>query len=374
LSEPGRQSAASVGISAGLVRYHIDLPLLVAILAVCALGVFILYSAGGENMHMVYGQIARLGVGLLIMALIAQVPPEWFRTIGPILYLLGILLLVLVLLLGTHTQGAARWLNLGVVRFQPAEIMKIAVPLTLVTLFHNKAQPPPGWAILSAFALLLVPVMLVVKQPDLGTALLIACAGLFVIFFSGMRWRYFALLAALALALTPLIWLHLHGYQRERVLTFLNPGRDPSGAGYHIIQSKIAIGSGGLFGVGWLNGTQAQLNFLPESSTDFIFAVYAEEMGLLGCLLLLALYAVIVFRGIWIAAQGRDSYTRMLAGSLSLTFFIYVFTNMGMVSGILPIVGVPLPLVSYGGSSILTLMIGFGVLMSLLTHRRLLTS
>lgn len=368
------QGGSNHTITEWLARLHIDLPLLIALLLTCGMGLFILYSADGQNIHMVYSQAERLAVAMGVMIVIAQIPPDWLRTIGPVLYVVGSIMLVLVLLMGSHVQGAARWLNLGVVRFQPAEIMKIAVPLTIVTLFHDRPLPPSWRALLLAFGLILLPVGLVAKQPDLGTALLIACSGFFVIYLSGMRWRIFAALLLIVVALAPLVWMHMHGYQRQRVLIFLNPGSDPTGAGYHIIQSKIAIGSGGLFGKGWLNGTQANLNFLPESSTDFIFAVYAEEMGLLGCLLLIVLYCAILFRGLWIAIQGQDSFQRLLAGSLSLTFFVYVFINIGMVIGLLPVVGVPLPLVSYGGSSMVTLMTGFGVLMSVQTHRKLLAS
>jgi len=368
------QGGSNHTVTAWLARIHIDLPLLIALLMTCGLGLFILYSADGQNISMVYSQAERLAVAMCVMIFVAQVPPDWLRTIGPVLYLIGTIMLVLVLLMGSHIQGAARWLNLGVVRFQPAEIMKIAVPLTVVSLFYDRPLPPSWRTLLLAFGLILLPVGLVAKQPDLGTALLIACSGFFVVYLSGMRWRVFAALLLIVVALAPLVWMHMHGYQRQRVLTFLNPGSDPTGAGYHIIQSKIAIGSGGLFGKGWLNGTQANLNFLPESSTDFIFAVYAEEMGLLGCLLLIVLYSAILFRGLWIAIRGQDSFQRLLAGSLSLTFFVYVFINIGMVIGLLPVVGVPLPLISYGGSSMVTLMAGFGVLMSVHTHRKLLAS
>jgi rod shape determining protein RodA len=281
-------------------------------------------------------------------------------------------LLLAVLLIGEIGKGAQRWLDLGVFRFQPSEMMKLAVPM-MVAWYLSDHPLPPSWRRLAVAALvILTPTLLIAKQPDLGTALLVASAGIFVLLFAGIPWRLVFSAGALIAACGPVLWHFMHDYQRQRVLTFLNPEKDPLGTGYHIIQSKIAIGSGGLYGKGWLNGTQSQLNFLPERSTDFIFAAYAEEFGLFGILLLLAVYLLVIMRGLLIAAQAQDTYTRLLAGSLVMTFFIYIFVNIGMVTGLLPVVGLPLPLVSYGGTSMVTLMAGFGILMSIHTHRKLL--
>lgn len=357
-----------------LVRWRLDLQLLLALMACGGLGLFVLYSASGEQMSVVISQSIRLGIGFAAMIVVAQIPPDWYRTVAPWTYLLGLILLLLVLLLGDAAMGAQRWLDLGVVRFQPSEIMKIAVPLATAAFLHERALPT-GWeGVIASAAIVAVPVGLVAIQPDLGTALLIVMAGGFVVFLAGLRWRVLALLLLMAAAAAPLVWFNMHEYQQERVLTFLNPARDPAGAGYHITQSKIAIGSGGLFGKGWLNGSQSHLNFLPESDTDFIFAVFAEEAGLLGVIALLALYGFLVARGLRIAVRSQDTFQRLMAGSISLTFFIYVFVNMGMVIGLLPVVGVPLPLLSFGGTSMVVLLMGFGILMSINTHRKLLSS
>ncbi|MDT0619105.1 rod shape-determining protein RodA [Salinisphaera sp. P385] len=357
-----------------LVRWRLDLQLLLALMACGGLGLFVLYSASGEQMSVVISQSIRLGIGFAAMIVVAQIPPDWYRTVAPWTYLLGLILLLLVLLLGDAAMGAQRWLDLGVVRFQPSEIMKIAVPLATAAFLHERALPT-GWeGVIASAAIVAVPVGLVAIQPDLGTALLIVMAGGFVVFLAGLRWRVLALLLLMAAAAAPLVWFNMHEYQQERVLTFLSPARDPAGAGYHITQSKIAIGSGGLFGKGWLNGSQSHLNFLPESDTDFIFAVFAEEAGLLGVIALLALYGFLVARGLRIAVRSQDTFQRLMAGSISLTFFIYVFVNMGMVIGLLPVVGVPLPLLSFGGTSMVVLLMGFGILMSINTHRKLLSS
>jgi rod shape determining protein RodA len=283
-------------------------------------------------------------------------------------------LLLIVIAVGTTAMGAQRWLDLGFIRFQPSELVKLAVPLCVAAFLHDRALPP-GWrVVLVTLLLLAVPAVLIGLQPDLGTALLVVAAGAFVVFLAGVHWRLMALLALLAAAAGPLLWYNMHSYQKTRVLTLLNPASDPTGAGYHITQSKIAIGSGGLFGKGWLNGSQAHLNFLPESNTDFVFAVFAEETGLMGVLALLTVYFFIILRGLYIAWRSQDTFQRLLAGSLSLTFFVYVFVNIGMVIGILPVVGVPLPLVSYGGTSMVVLLMSFGMLMSINTHRRLLAT
>jgi rod shape determining protein RodA len=373
---PKHQATKPEGISLTevLARWHIDLPLLSLLLVVSIIGLFTLYSASGHVFGMVLGQFMRLLVGVTAMILVAQIPSEWYRLAAPFFYVIGAILLVLVLLLGDQAKGAQRWLDLGVIRFQPSEIMKLAVPITIAAYLNMRPLPPRWMDIGLVGVLILIPVVLVADQPDLGTALLIAAAGGFVLFMGGLRWRFIILLALAVLAAAPLLWANLHDYQQQRVLTFLDPERDPSGAGYHITQSKIAIGSGGLIGKGWMHSSQAKLDFLPESHTDFIFAVYAEEMGLLGVLLLLGLYCAIVLRGLYIAWRGQDMFQRLAAGGLSFTFFLYVFINMGMVSGILPVVGVPLPMVSFGGTSMVIMLASFGILMSIHTHRKLISS
>lgn len=357
-----------------LSRMRLDPPLFLLLLLLSLVGLSVLYSATEQNTVALQNQVTRLGLGMAVMIALAQMPPDWFRLAAPWIYGIGVVLLVLVLLVGDSSKGAQRWLDLGVLRFQPSEFMKLAVPLTLAAYLHRRALPPKLKHLFWAVVLLAVPTGLIAKQPDLGTALLVVTAGAFVVYLGGLRWRLIFAGIALALAAAPLLWMNMHDYQKQRVLTFLNPASDPAGAGYHITQSKIAIGSGGLFGKGWLNGSQAQLKFLPESSTDFIFAVFAEEAGLLGVLLLLTLYGLIVARCLIIAVRAQDMFQRLTAGSLSLTFFVYVFVNIGMVIGILPVVGVPLPLISYGGTSMVILLAGFGILMSIHGHRKLLTS
>lgn len=363
-----------VSLGQWLLRWRLDLPLLVGLLACGILGLFVLYSASGQSMDTVIGQLLRLGAGLLALVITAQVPPDWFRTAAPWAYGGGLVMLALVWLLGDTAMGAQRWLDLGIVQFQPSELMKIAVPLTVAAYFHDRPLPPGLTGVVATAGILGLPVALIAIQPDLGTALLIVAGGAFVLFLAGLRWRVIVLLALLAAIAAPLVWFNMHDYQQERVLTFLNPSRDPAGAGYHISQSKIAIGSGGLFGKGWLNSSQAHLNFLPESDTDFVFAVFAEEGGLLGVIALLALYAFLIARGLSIAVRSQDTFQRLVAGSISLTFFIYVFVNMGMVIGLVPIVGIPLPLLSFGGTSMVMLMVAFGILMSIHTHRKLLAT
>ncbi len=358
-----------------LQQFHIDLPLLLGLLALAAVGLFVLYSAGDKDMDLVARQGIRLGIAFVVMLAVAQISPDSIEHWSPWLFGLGLIMLVAVLAVGEVGKGAQRWLDLGLFRFQPSEIMKIAVPMMIAWYLAEAALPPVRLRLLIATIILIVPTLLVAKQPDLGTALLIASSGVFVLLLAGMHWRIiFGVLIALAAA-APVVWHYLlHDYQRQRVLTFLSPETDPLGAGYHIIQSTIAIGSGGSYGKGWLNGTQSHLDFLPERSTDFVFAVFSEEFGFLGTLLLLALYVFVIGRGLYIAAQAQDTYSRLLAGTITLTFFVYVFVNIGMVSGLLPVVGVPLPLVSYGGTSIVTLLAGFGILMSIQTHRKLIAS
>ncbi|MEO0997428.1 MAG: rod shape-determining protein RodA [Pseudomonadota bacterium] len=354
-----------------LRRLHIDGPLLAGTLAIAALGLVVLYSAVGERPALLIAQIVRLGVAFTAMLIVAQIPPAVMRRWTPWGYLAGLGLLGLVLLVGETGQGAQRWLDIGV-RFQPSEIMKLAVPMLAAWYLHDRPLPP-GFRSLAVIALMIaVPTVLIAVQPDLGTAILIAAAGALVILLAGLRVRVMLALGAAAVAGLPLLWGQMHDYQRQRVLTLFDPQSDPLGAGYNIIQSTIAIGSGGLFGKGWTSGTQARLGFLPEKDTDFIFAVLAEDFGLLGVLSLLALYLFVVGRGLVIAAVAQDTFSRLLAGSISLTFFVYVFVNIGMVSGLLPVVGVPLPLVSFGGTSMVTLLAGFGILMAIHTNRKLL--
>ena len=355
-------------------RWHFDLVLGLLLLAVSVLGLFVLYSASGQSLGMVISQAQRLVLGFVVMIVLAQAPPEFYRAAAPWFYSFSLLLLLAVAALGQHAKGAQRWLDLGVMRFQPSELMKLAAPIAVAAYLQSRHLPPSFGTILITLGLVMLPTGLIAIQPDLGTALLVVTAGVLALFFGGLRWRWIILAVGGVAAAAPLLWLKLHDYQRNRLLTFLDPERDPLGAGYHITQSKIAIGSGGLFGKGWLLGTQAKLDFLPEAHTDFIFAVYSEELGLIGVLLLLALYTAIVVRCMVIAMRGQDTFQRLIAGSLGLTFFIYVFINCGMVIGLVPVVGVPLPLVSYGGTSAVTLLAGFGILMSVQTHRKLLSS
>jgi len=364
-----------LGIVGSVLRQmHLDGPLLLALIMVASMGIFVLYSASGQDSEIVVKQAVRFGISLLTLFLVAQVPPHFLRLWAPWFYLLALLLLLSVLITGDIGKGAQRWLDLGFVRFQPSEIMKLALPLVAAWYLHQRQLPPTLQSTLVVAVLVLVPTVLIGMQPDLGTALLIAASGIIVILLAGMNLKLVAIAGALGLALAPVMWSFMQDYQRTRVLTFLNPETDPLGAGYHIIQSNIAIGSGGIFGKGWNNGTQAQLDFLPERSTDFIFAVLGEEFGLLGILVLLGVYIFIIGRGILIAAQAPSTFSRLLAGAISLTFFVYVFVNTGMVSGLLPVVGVPLPLFSYGGTSMVTLMAGFGILMSIQTNRKLLST
>jgi len=350
---------------------HIDHMLLLGIGLLAVVGLGVLYSAGDQSMALINRQLTRLALALVVLLIIAQIPSSTLRFWSPWMYGIGVVLLILVLVMGDVGKGAQRWLDLGFVRFQPSEMMKLVTPMMVAWYFAEKPLPPSLRTLLVAAVLILVPTFLIAKQPDLGTALLIFAAGFFVIFLGGMSWRLMLALGVVGASMLPVLWHFMHDYQRTRVLTLLDPQRDPLGAGYHIIQSQIAIGSGGIYGRGWLNGSQSHLNFLPEQSTDFIFAVFAEEFGLLGGILLLVLYGFIIIRGLVISVQGQDTYARLLGGSLSLTFFVYLFVNVGMVSGILPVVGVPLPLISYGGTSMVTLMAGFGMLMSINSHRRL---
>ena len=332
-----------------------------------------MYSAGGQDIDLVYRQAIKLLIALFGMILIAQLPPAEIARWAPWLYMLGLALLILVLFYGDIGKGAQRWLDLKVFRFQPSELMKLSVPMMIAFYLADKSLPPSFSRIILVCIMITIPVLLIAKQPDLGTALLVATAGFSVLFIAGISWRLLLSMGILSAAGAPVLWYLMHDYQKQRVLTFLNPEIDPLGAGYHTIQSKIAIGSGGFYGKGWLNGTQSHLEFLPERSTDFIFAVFCEEFGMLGVLLLLCVYLFIISRGLHIAVNAQHTFGRLLASGLTLTFFVYIFVNMGMVTGQLPVVGVPLPLVSHGGTSMVTLMAGFGILMAIHTHRRFLS-
>lgn len=347
--------------------------LFLGIFLLTIIGLGILYSAGDASIELVQKQGLRLGLAFMVMVIVAQIPQQQLYVWTPWFFALGIVLLLLVLIMGDVGKGAQRWLDLYVIRFQPSEMMKLVTPMMLAWYLSEKPLPPKAIPLLISAVLVIVPTVMIASQPDLGTSILVAAAGFFVVFLAGLRWRVLFAVVLAGLAFVPVLWRLMHDYQKQRVLTLLNPESDPLGSGYHIIQSKIAIGSGGLYGKGWLNGTQSQLDFLPERHTDFIFAVFAEEFGMMGAIVLLSLYVFIIFRGLYIASTAQDNFGRLLAGSLSLTFFVYLFVNVGMVSGILPVVGVPLPLVSYGGTSMVTLMAGFGMMMSINSNRRLLS-
>lgn len=349
----------------------IDMPLFLLAMTLSLVGLAVLYSASTENASRVASQVANLAVALAAMWAVAQVPPQTLARLAVPTYAAGLALLVAVAVGGEVVNGARRWLNLGVMRFQPSEMMKIATPMMLAWYFHRREGAIRLRDFALAGLLLGVPVAFIVRQPDLGTALLVAAAGFYVIFFAGIGWKVLAGLAVVALASLMPVWGVLHDYQRRRILTLLDPSQDPLGAGYHTIQSTIAVGSGGIAGKGWLNGSQTHLEFIPERHTDFIFAVFSEEFGLVGNVLLLALYALLIVRGLAIAAQAATLFGRLLAGAVTLVFFTYAFVNMGMVSGILPVVGVPLPFISYGGTALATLFVGIGILMSIQRHRKL---
>lgn len=360
-----------------LIRYlakHIDSFLMGCLLFAMLIGLFVLYSASGQSIERVGAQFINILAGLTAMWIAANIPPQHLERIALPLYILGLLLLLGVALFGEISHGARRWLHLGVARIQPSELMKIAVPMLLAWYFSKREASLRFSDYVVGAILLMLPVGFILKQPDLGTSLLIGASGFYVLYLAGLSWRLLLGAGALVGGLTPILWSLLHDYQRKRIEILFDPSQDPLGAGYHTIQASIALGSGGIAGKGWLNGTQAQLDFLPERTTDFIFAVFGEEFGLLGDLLLLLLFSLIIGRGLVIAAQAQNTFCRLLAGSITLTFFTYVFVNIGMVSGILPVVGVPLPLISYGGTSLVTLMLGFGILMSIQTHKKLVTS
>ena len=362
------------GAARVLFALKIDGPLVVGLALIASFGLVVLYSASGQNIGTVVRTVVRIILGAVAMLVLARVNPNFLRRSAPWLFAIGMFLLVVVDAIGYIGKGAQRWLDLGIVKFQPSELMKLAVPMICAWYLHERPLPPT-WTSLTVLAgIILLPVGLVAMQPDLGTAALIAIAGVLVIIMAGLPVRVMVVFVVLGAAAAWFGWNFMHDYQRKRVLTFLDPQTDPLGAGYHIIQSQIAIGSGGVFGKGWMNGSQAQLEFLPERSTDFIFAVIGEEFGLLGQASLLVLYLFVVARSLFLAMQTQDTFARLLAGSIALTFFVYVFINAGMVTGLLPVVGVPLPLVSYGGTSVVTLLAGFGILMALYSHRKLVSS
>lgn len=352
---------------------HLDYIILFCISALLVLGLSILYSASGQNFKLVQHQIVHIMISFLILWVAAHIPPTKYYQWAPWIYTFSLTLLIGVLLFGATSKGAQRWLMIGAFRFQPAELMKLALPLMLAYYLNNKALPLSYHSLFVCLLFILIPTLLVAKQPDLGTSILIMASGLLIIYLAGISLKLILGSTILSLITTPFLWFKLHDYQRQRIFTFLNPESDPLGNGYHIIQSKIALGSGGLWGKGWHNGTQSQLDFLPEQTTDFIFGVLGEEFGFIGILLLFVLYVSLIARGLYIGSKAQDTFSRLLAGSLTLVFFVYITVNIGMVSGLLPVVGIPLPLVSYGGTSLVTLMASFGIITSIHTHRKLLT-
>lgn len=363
-------------------RLHLDIPLLVGLLLLCSLGLIVLYSAGGQEVDIVIRQALRMLLGFIVLVALAQLKINQLLRFIPWLYGIGVVLLIAVMLFGKKVMGAQRWLDVGFVRFQPSEIMKIVTPLMVGWYLSQHSLPPSYGRLGVALLLILVPFLLIVKQPDLGTALLVAASGMFVVLLSGLNWKFITSIGIVGMGGLVALWvvppakIHavlshvLHGYQLKRVMIFLNPEAEPLKAGYHIIQSKIAIGSGGIYGKGWLNGTQSHLEFLPERTTDFIFAVFSEEFGLLGNIALLTLYLFVISRSLYLAAQMHGPFEQLVGGTLGLIFFVYVFVNIGMVTGTLPVVGVPLPLISYGGTAVVTLFAGFGILMALHAHRK----
>jgi rod shape determining protein RodA len=369
---PHQGSADLARRPSAAARFHIDIPLLALLLLLTVYGLLVLYSASGKDIGAVIRQGRYFAVAYVIMLLGAQISLQRYMRWSPWLYMVGVATLVAVMFFGVGAKGAQRWLQIGGFRFQPSEIMKLVVPMAVAWYLADRILPPRFKYVIASLILVFLPAALILQQPDLGTSLLIAASGLFVLFMAGIGWRYIGGAVVLALASAWPAWMFvLKDYQKQRILTMLNPESDKLGAGWNIIQSKTAIGSGGWSGKGWMQGTQSQLDFLPESHTDFIIAVLAEEFGLRGVLLLMGLYLLILLRGFWIGIHAQSSFGRMMAGSLTLTFFVYIFVNMGMVAGLLPVVGVPLPLVSAGGTSVVTLMAGFGILMAVSTEKRM---
>lgn len=353
---------------------RLDGPLMVTLIVLAALSMTVVFSAsGGQTFDRSLGQLHNFAVALVAMWIVANIPPQTLMRLAIPIYIAGMILLISVALFGEIRNGARRWLHIGVI-IQPSEIMKIGVPLLLAWYFHRKEEGLALTDYAVAGLMLMLPTGLIMRQPDLGTSIMIFASGFFVIFLAGLSWKIIVGAGVAVAAALPFAWNMMHDYQRQRIFTLLDPTEDPLGAGYHIIQSTIAIGSGGVLGKGWLNGSQAQLDFIPERSTDFILAVFGEEFGLLGNLLLLTLYLIVIGRGLMIAINAPTTFSRLLAGAITLTFFMYAFVNIGMVTGILPVVGVPLPLISYGGTAILTMLVGFGILMSISTHKRLVST
>jgi rod shape-determining protein rodA len=351
--------------------FSLDLWLLLGLFAITGYGLLVLYSASGGSEKMFTNRVMQVSLGLGVMFVMAMIPPRTYKQISPYLYAVTIVMLVMVDVFGETSKGAQRWLNLGFVRFQPSEIAKLAVPLMVATFLSNRPLPPNFRDTAIALAIIVFPTLLVAAQPDLGTSILVCAAGVFVLFLAGLSWKLISAGVVFLAGFIPIMWFFLmHDYQKTRVMTLIDPEKDPLGAGYHIIQSKIAIGSGGLHGKGWMEGTQSQLEFLPEPHTDFIFAVLSEELGMIGVLILLGIYLFIIARGLMLGAKSDNAFGRILSGGTALLFFVYVFVNIGMVSGILPVVGVPLPLFSYGGTSYVTLMAAFGLMMSSYVHRK----
>ena len=370
--DTSRTQRTLTGSARLLMALHLDGPLFIALCLIAGIGVTVVFSASGRSLLVLEAQVMRFGLAVIAMIMLAQIPPRVIRAATPWVYVLGLMLLAVVMFTGDIAMGAQRWLDLGVLRFQPSEIMKLAVPLACAWYLNERPLPPSLTSLLVVGLAVLVPTVIIAEQPDLGTALLVAAAGAMVILLAGLPLRFIAVVIGLLIPTCYVAWQFLlHEYQKQRVLTFLDPQTDPLGSGYHIIQSQIAIGSGGVFGKGYLNGSQAQLEFLPERSTDFIFAVIGEEWGLIGLVTVLGLYMFVIGRSLYLAAESQDTFSRLGAGSLALTFSVYVFVNAGMVTGLLPVVGVPLPLISYGGTSMVTLMAGFGILMSLCAKRKL---
>jgi len=354
-----------------LERLHLDRTLFYALLALAVLSLLTVYSASGKSLADTGGHAVRLLLGFGLLVFVANLRPETIERWAPVIFVAALLLLAAVLLFGTIGKGARRWLSLAGVRFQPSELMKLALPMALAWFFSRDSLPPRLWRLAAGVAVILVPAALIARQPDLGTAVLVTTGGFAVLFLAGLRWRWIVGLLASLAAAAPFVWGRLHGYQKSRVLTLLDPESDPLGSGYQTIQSMIAVGSGGFYGKGWLNSSQAHLEYLPESSTDFVFAVFAQEFGLIGSLVLVGLYLFIIVRCFLAAYLAQDSFSRLLAGAIALTVFLSFFVNTGMVLGVLPVVGVPLPIMSYGGTSLLTFLAAFGILMSIQTHRRI---
>jgi rod shape determining protein RodA len=355
---------------------RIDTPLMTLVMVTMALGLVVVYSATGVNhWDRTFAQLRNFSVALVALWIVANIPPQQLMRLAIPMYVVGLALLIAVAFVGDVRNGSRRWLDLGFITLQPSEMMKLGIPLTLAWYFHKNEGALGLKEYLVATTILMVPTILIMRQPDLGTSILIGASGFFVIFLAGLSWKVIAALIVGVATFLPFAWTYLlHAYQKRRVMTMIDPSQDPLGAGYHINQASIAIGSGGWFGKGWLAGTQSQLDFIPERHTDFILAVYGEEFGLVGILFLLTLYALIIGRGMMISLQAPTLFSRLVAGAITLTFFTYAFVNMGMVSGILPVVGVPLPMMSYGGTALLTMLIGFGILMSIATHRQLVST